>query len=73
MLGSFDDAEDMVQETMLRLAGTQWLSRSIARQDLAVPHRDECVPECHRADSAPRDAAGCRAAGYGPDGRFGSS
>ena len=64
MLASFDEAEDAVQETLLRAwRARERLRRRRARPRLALPHRDERLPErdpvAHPAHVVRRRRRGC--------------
>ena len=67
MMGSVQDAEDLVQETLLAcLARATAGSRAFVGADLAAPDRDQRVPE---GAGGPRPAAGRRAGGPAEPGR----
>ncbi len=74
LLGSFDDAEDMVQETMLRAwRGREGFEGQVAVSNLALQDRDQRLPQRARARAGARAAAGRGAAGDGRDARVGGA
>ena len=60
MLGSVLDAEDLVQETLLRAAGADHLSGAGVAAHVAISNRDERLLDGARAPATPAAARGRR-------------